>query len=58
MALIPWCRHQRKRFACRVGKSNESGFELMAAAPARSALMSCSVSATPWFISQNIAAER
>src|SRR5215217_7857715 len=53
----PSSRHQRKRLACRVGNKNEIGSALVDPAPEISALMSASVSATPWFMIQNVAAD-
>jgi hypothetical protein len=50
----PSSRHQRKRLACRVGNKNEIGSALVDPASEISALMSASVSATPWFMIQNV----
>jgi hypothetical protein len=57
-ALNPSLKDHWKKLACRVGKRNERGSELIAPAPRMSDCMSRSVSATPWFISQNVAAVR
>src|SRR6478672_7860510 len=40
MTLSPSAKHQRKKLACRLGKRNETGSELIDAAPSMRASMS------------------